>query len=252
LIRLRRNARIDIHLDKLAASLLDDVPLLDPTKPAANSLSASIFRASTIPYIPVTATMLPKAFAALLLCAVTAQARGDLSTVQEVPVPGKATPQGCFKSLPASIAEKSRSITFLSPGSCSDACKKAEKSVAMMQGNKCFCSDVYPMSTARIQDTDCNYPCPGYVLDACGSLENSAYSVWNTGIDAHVEYEAGDDGEVNIDEEGVSWMLAVAKGAWNKGEDASAMIMAHVCKFFDCARARGGEDSDSEELFKEA
>lgn len=120
-----------------------------------------------------------------------------------------------------------------------------------MQGNKCFCSDVYFMSIVCIQDIDCNYLCFGYVFDVCGSFENFVYSVWNIGIDVYVEYEVGDDGEVNIDEEGVLWMLVVVKGVWNKGEDVLVMIMVYVCKFFDCVCVCGGEDFDFEELFKE-
>lgn len=56
---------------------------------------------------------------------------------------------------------------------------------------QCFCADTYPSRLALIDDDQCDFSCPGYILDACGG--SKTYSVWNTGLEVNVEYDEDAD-----------------------------------------------------------
>ncbi|KAK7433068.1 Protein SLG1 [Neonectria magnoliae] len=51
---------------------------------------------------------------------------------------------------------------------------------------RCYCADTYPARVCQLDDDQCDYPCPGYPMEACGSL-NGAFSVFNTGLEVTVE-----------------------------------------------------------------
>lgn len=111
-------------------------------------------------------------------------------------IPGRITPQGCFRLLPANATkidpdERMMGSAFASPGQCRYLCNGEEKPVMILHKLQCFCADTYPSRLALIDDDQCDFRCPGYDLDACGG--SKAYSVWNTGLEVNVEYDEDAD-----------------------------------------------------------
>lgn len=103
------------------------------------------------------------------------------------PVMGQSTSQGCFKSNSATFSQLSKDNVFVSVGSCVDLCVKNDKDVAILHLSHCYCADTYPPKASIVNDSECDYACPGYAVDACGGTE--AYSVFNTGHNVDVEYD---------------------------------------------------------------
>lgn len=138
-------------------------------------------------------------FGLLTLLAVgTAQVSGrrQIQTPAQSPVLNEMTSQGCFSTLP-SDAESHGSGAFLTSGACWNSCTKENKNVAITSGSTCYCSDNYPTKSSLLDDSSCDWPCPGYAMEACGGLDPKAYSVFNTGLELAPEY---DDGEANDDD----------------------------------------------------
>ncbi|RDA84997.1 hypothetical protein CP532_3884 [Ophiocordyceps camponoti-leonardi (nom. inval.)] len=102
------------------------------------------------------------------------------------PLPNALTPHGCYKSKGNMTT---RDVKHISSGSCSDACKFGDFWVSAMQGTQCYCGFAYPPQKDVVDDVKCSYPCPGYPLEACGSLPDSGgfLSVFNTGINVNVK-----------------------------------------------------------------
>jgi cell wall integrity and stress response component len=104
----------------------------------------------------------------------------------------QATSQGCFSTLP-SKATVVQDRTFMTTGQCWSHCIKEDKSVAILFGTKCYCSDTYPAKTSLVDDSQCNFNCPGYAREACGGMHPVVYSVYNTGIELDPEYDNVED-----------------------------------------------------------
>lgn len=106
----------------------------------------------------------------------------------ELPKLGQISSRGCFGSLPSN--SNVIPVKYSSSGLCWYRCQKEGKFVSVLHLNKCFCADTYPPRLSLIEDDQCNYPCPGFGIEACGGLE--AYSVFNTGVELDVEYDRSD------------------------------------------------------------
>ncbi|KAJ5689172.1 hypothetical protein N7462_003564 [Penicillium macrosclerotiorum] len=63
--------------------------------------------------------------------------------------------------------------TYQSNGACEGTC--ADYALGVLQGKKCWCSNVAPAEDTRKNTTDCSTGCPGYPSDSCGS---AAKGVW--------------------------------------------------------------------------
>ncbi|KAM0415666.1 hypothetical protein ACHAPT_013393 [Fusarium lateritium] len=101
------------------------------------------------------------------------------------------TSQGCFSKLPAGAESVKTKIKFVSSGFCAEACKDTNKFVAITSPDGCHCADTYPPESALVKDSQCNYPCSAYPMEACGGEDPAAYSVWNTGIEVAVDNDNG-------------------------------------------------------------
>lgn len=102
---------------------------------------------------------------AVAACVAAVTAQRDLQPPATTPVLGKVTSQGCFSSrVSAWSTENDR---FASPGSCANLCRQKEMPVAALRGAACYCGEEYPAADTLVEDAKCNYPCPGYPLDAC-------------------------------------------------------------------------------------
>lgn len=107
------------------------------------------------------------------------------------PILNQSTSQGCFNKLPADAESVKAKALYISSGFCNDACRKINKYVAITSPNGCHCADTYPPKSALVKDTQCNYPCSAYPMEACGGMDPDAYSVFNTGIELVVDNDDG-------------------------------------------------------------
>jgi cell wall integrity and stress response component len=137
-------------------------------------------------------------FTLLAMGAAQVSGRRQLQTPAQSPVLNQMTSQGCFSTLP-SDAESHGSGSFLASGECWNSCTKENKNVAITSGSTCYCSDNYPAKSSLLDDSSCDWPCPGYAMEACGGLDPKAYSVFNTGLELAPEYDDGeaDDGDAS-------------------------------------------------------
>ncbi|KAK7210327.1 hypothetical protein V2G26_017505 [Clonostachys chloroleuca] len=101
---------------------------------------------------------------------------------------GTPTSQGCFKSY-GNMTDSGLDETKVSSGGCREACQaKSWPVFAMGGGVQCKCGNQYPAKSDLTDDTACNYECQAYPLEACGNLDATAWSVWNTGDKISIPY----------------------------------------------------------------
>lgn len=81
---------------------------------------------------------------------------------------------------------KQTGVDFVSSGSCGEFCTEKKYWVMGLHGSACYCGMVYPPKKDVTDDTDCNYPCPGFNKEACGGIDEEAYSIFNTGVEIDV------------------------------------------------------------------
>lgn len=126
--------------------------------------------------------------AASQLLGVHAALKGKPSTT---PVIDQLTSQGCYKS-GGNLTQITKGVisSSVSTGYCGKVCTGLGYYVMGVHVDKCYCGYVYPSSDDITDDEDCNYPCPAYDIEACGSLKSGIYGVFNTGMEIEVgEYE---------------------------------------------------------------
>ncbi|UPL01321.1 hypothetical protein LCI18_012255 [Fusarium solani-melongenae] len=129
--------------------------------------------------------------AVLFSWATLAVARDAKQQPATMPVLNQSTSQGCFNKLPTGAESVKAKAPYISSGFCNNACQDANKAVAITSPDGCHCADTYPPESALVKDTQCNYPCSAYPMEACGGKEPEAYSVFNTGIELVVENDDG-------------------------------------------------------------
>lgn len=81
------------------------------------------------------------------------------------PVPNSIRSQGCWAA--QGDWTKQAPLGFPSSGSCRLTCLGQNYTVSALQGSDCFCGDDYPPQGTNVPLEECNYPCPGYPLEAC-------------------------------------------------------------------------------------
>lgn len=57
--------------------------------------------------------------------------------------------------------------TFNSKGACSEECVGSGHSVIALRGPGCMCLDSLPSEDKKVDASECDEPCPGYVLQTC-------------------------------------------------------------------------------------
>lgn len=65
--------------------------------------------------------------------------------------------------------------TYMSDGLCSDTCSGGGYSVAIVQGNYCWCGNNLPGNT--VSSSNCDTPCPGYPQENCAGNGYYGYMV---------------------------------------------------------------------------
>lgn len=107
-------------------------------------------------------------------------------TPKTEPVPGSITSQGCWSSK-GNFTEMELKASTVSSGSCRIECEKEDYPVMALSGQQCLCGNVYPEKDTETKDSNCNYGCPAYPLEACGGLGSPGYvSVFNLGTEVNI------------------------------------------------------------------
>lgn len=101
-------------------------------------------------------------------------------TPSTTPIVDQLTSHGCYKS--GGNLTQAAGVKFVSSGSCWKYCAAKDFYVMGLHAAGCYCGYVYPPVDDVTDDDKCDYPCPGYDLEACGSLKNGVFSIWNTGV----------------------------------------------------------------------
>lgn len=108
-----------------------------------------------------------------------------------LPKIGEVRSQGCWGAK-GDTWELTPLLEYPSAGSCTGYCKKDNFTVAGLHAEECWCGMDYPPKDTYTEDKECNYPCPGYDLEACGSIGSPGhYSVFNNGVKADVPNAEG-------------------------------------------------------------
>lgn len=66
------------------------------------------------------------------------------------------------------------SDTYQSNGACEQTC--ADYALGVLQGKKCWCTNVAPSESSRKSTSDCSTGCPGYPDDSCGSASKGVFA----------------------------------------------------------------------------
>lgn len=66
------------------------------------------------------------------------------------------------------------SDTYQSNGACEQTC--ADYALGVLQGKKCWCTNVAPSVSSRKSTSDCSTGCPGYPDDSCGSASKGVFA----------------------------------------------------------------------------
>ncbi|KAI9723673.1 MAG: hypothetical protein M1812_000973 [Candelaria pacifica] len=116
---------------------------------------------------------------------------GRLSLAQDcTPVsPLKSTvDKGCFSSS-GSLQDQGQN-GFQSPGKCQCFCVNLGKPVmATSGGTNCWCGDLIPAASSKVDSGQCNTPCNGFDKVNCGG--DKTWAVALTGLQANVANEGG-------------------------------------------------------------
>jgi cell wall integrity and stress response component len=103
------------------------------------------------------ATSLAAAFIATIFMAYPAHA-----------IEGALTPtyQGCYSSSDGLVFQDT--FGYQSSGHCQGLCFPQKKAVmAMTGGSDCYCGDLMPPLSAKVDDSNCNAKCNGFPADNC-------------------------------------------------------------------------------------
>jgi cell wall integrity and stress response component len=169
--------------------------------------------------------------AGLLLLAPLASAvsgTGPTQAPKESPRVGYPTSQGCFKSSKG-LTDVGMEETQVSSGGCREACQAIKKPVfAMGGGVKCFCGDSYPPKSDLTDDSACDYPCQAYPLEACGNIDETAFSVWNTGDKLSVPFYDGKDEDSSSTASGASKTATSTSASGSKTAVSTSIITGAV------------------------
>lgn len=75
---------------------------------------------------------------------------------------------GCFSS-PGDLIDMGPHV-FQSPGLCYNKCLAIDQPViGFVNGTNCLCGNTLPPAETRVDDSECNLPCPGYIFNICKS-----------------------------------------------------------------------------------
>lgn len=106
----------------------------------------------------------------------------------EDPILGVSTIHGCYSSV--GELQLNGTNEFNSQGLCAANCEDTGAYVAAAQGDACYCGNKYPPASTLVDDSQCDEPCPGFGMDACGG--SKAFTIINTGVMSKVDDSTDD------------------------------------------------------------
>ncbi|SPO03283.1 related to cell wall integrity and stress response component 1 [Cephalotrichum gorgonifer] len=105
------------------------------------------------------------------------------------PRTGAETSQGCFSDLGELKDTEEYKAEGVSSGFCKNLALKVKAKVFAMKGGHCYFGQTYPPKDTLVDDSKCDFPCPGYGLESCGGVNGGSYaSVFNSGIEVDVPF----------------------------------------------------------------
>jgi cell wall integrity and stress response component len=106
---------------------------------------------------------------------------GPTQSPSSIPKPNTPVSVGCYTSHANMTTVPVKE--GVSSGNCRVACLAEDYTLSGLQGQNCLCGLAMPPEDTLVKDKNCNYPCPGYGEEACGSIGSPKhYSVWNLGV----------------------------------------------------------------------
>jgi len=89
------------------------------------------------------------------------------------------TDEGCYNT--GEPLEDHGPYTFQTTGNCQPICIGLNKPVmGLVNGSNCWCGDLLPPKSAKVDNSSCDTPCNGYNLNNCGG--NNFWAIWLTGL----------------------------------------------------------------------
>ncbi|ETS75729.1 hypothetical protein PFICI_12673 [Pestalotiopsis fici W106-1] len=157
-------------------------------------------------------------FCLLPLAVAVLASSGAEETAAEDPIKGTDTVHGCYSS----VGELTFNSTnaFNGQGLCSTYCRGGGFAVAASQSSDCYCGDKYPPESTLVDDSECNEPCPGFSVDACGGADT--YTVYNTGEKVNVDSSSDDSTSSSASASGSTTINTAASTAVSTGTSAAA------------------------------
>ena len=134
------------------------IPLACPTPPNTPNLLASAKTSYLTPAMASTRHTTAYAGYTLLLLAMSSTVWGqDLSEM---------TYKGCYSS--SQPLTNHGSWKYQTSGYCQPICVKANQAVlGLTNGEECWCGDLLPAASSKVDDSKCNDPCDGFDKEMC-------------------------------------------------------------------------------------
>lgn len=79
--------------------------------------------------------------------------------------------------------------TYQSNGLCQKTC--SSYALGVLQGKKCWCTNVAPSKTSQKNVSKCDAQCPGYPSDSCGSAADGVFAYVSVGNKSPTSTEGG-------------------------------------------------------------
>jgi len=111
-------------------------------------------------------TVLALSLAAKTMAANPSQTSKGVPVPSELPRKGAVRSQGCWAGM-GDTWKKTPQLDYPSSGSCTRYCSPLNYTVAALRGEDCYCGNDYPPKDTSTALSNCNFPCPGYDLEAC-------------------------------------------------------------------------------------
>lgn len=113
---------------------------------------------------------------------VVARADPPLQTPAGTPASGAQVCVGCYTSKANMTVEETKGD--VSSGSCRTACLAKKYTLEAVQGQSCYCGFAMPPDDTLVDDDKCNFKCPAFGKEACGSIGTPKhYTIFNMGVD---------------------------------------------------------------------
>ncbi|KAJ5099746.1 hypothetical protein N7532_006747 [Penicillium argentinense] len=106
--------------------------------------------------------------------------------------------------------------TYQSNGACQKTC--AKYALGVLQGKKCWCTNVVPSKSSQKATSKCDTSCPGYPDDSCGSAADGVFAYVSVSGNSPTSTEGGSSGTTTTNTSGTTTSGSVVKETTSGGE----------------------------------